>query len=318
MNDDEENFQYGKCWVCSDAADDQLVQECLKCTKLLCDHHSFSSCKQHNQDDKSTVHSCGAYFHDRKSSSLCLEHIKSKKEQLATDSGGNVSSKVIKTRLDAVLMGQTDVDFGPNMQIPITRSTALKVKLSLKDAVEKVRDITYFASLLANLHVLVLLEETGSVSHPLDQNFFVECFKLICNHEESNLERKKREKEDLNEQEMINREMKDSLKRTFTNHFTTIDCYQNFSKDNLNYEGLSNILAYSAQELVANLKTHLVLNYEKMHLKRFFLIMKSDNQSWNSSDIQKLSKHAFKLLTGAETQWPSSVEDSDEKVTYFK
>ena len=65
---------------------------------------------KNDEDDKSTIHSCGAYFHLRNSSSLCLENIKSKKAQLASDSGGNVSSKVIKTRLDAVLMGQTDVD----------------------------------------------------------------------------------------------------------------------------------------------------------------------------------------------------------------
>jgi hypothetical protein len=73
----------------------------------------------------------------------------------------------------------------------------------------------------------------------------------------------------------------------------------------------------SAQELVANLKTHLVLNYEKMHLKRFFLIMKSDNESWNSDDIKKLSNHALKILTDSETRWPSSVDETDEKVDYL-
>ena len=49
----------------------------------------------------------------------------------------------------------------------------------------------------------------------------------------------------------------------------------------------------------------LVLNYEKMHIKRFCLMMRRGNASWNSGDIQKLSNHAFKSLTGIETRWPS-------------
>ena len=238
MNVNEEIFCDGKCWVCSDDAEDQLVLECSKCNKLLCNHHYHSNCKKHNQNDKSTIHNCGAYFHLRNSSSLCLENIKSKKAQLASDSGGNVSSKVIKTRLDAVLMGQTDVDLN---EIPITRSTALKVKLSLKDAVEKVRDITYFGSLLANLHVLVLLEAGRPVFHPLDQGFFMECFKLVCNRPETNLDMQKLEieYENLNEKEKITRDMKVSLKHTFVHHFKNINYYENFSKNNLNYEGNS-------------------------------------------------------------------------------
>ena len=34
MNENQENFNFGKCWVCSDEADDQLVREYLNILQL--------------------------------------------------------------------------------------------------------------------------------------------------------------------------------------------------------------------------------------------------------------------------------------------
>ena len=54
-----------------------------------------------------------------------------------------------------------------------------------------------------------------------------------------------------------------------------------------------------------------------MHVKRFSFIMKEENPLWTQSDIKKLSLHAFKILTNAETQWPYSVEENHEKTNYM-
>lgn len=178
----------------------------------------------------------------------------------------------IKTRLDSAL--NRPLENIPDTGSPISRVSGEKFKYKLQKAVLKVRDITYFASLLGNFHILRLLKENQKLPK-LDYQFYDQCFRTLCGD-------KYQKKASGNLRNLIlsyiefrngknitfweRHEMKRGIQETFDAHFSQFAHFQRLKEElkTLDCKNLAQLLKYNAQSLATTLSNHVQENYDKL------------------------------------------------------
>jgi hypothetical protein len=226
----------------------------------------------------------GDYCHATRTSALCKNRKKKAKEKLADAAGVSkfeVKERTIKTRLDSAIRRSFSNVVGASNPISYMAGKAFKSKV--RQIVTQIRDITYFGSLLGNMHVLLLVEG-GSDLPLLNTQFYQQCFRVVCGNAYNPSPEKVLQLE-------LSREskpgpfkahlMKMALQETYNEHFSTIT-YQKLALElkTLDQTGVAANLSMQAGILAANLATHVSENFDKLIQKQFVFKMRQEKKEW--------------------------------------
>ena len=186
----------------------------------------------------------------------------------------------------------------------LSKESTKAVLKDLREKVATIRDITYLGSLLANMHVLRMIEEKVPL-HPINKSFYDACFREVCGNPYVTSENEEQKVLTSQKQELAN--MKIKVAETYEEHFDKLNGMINNDLRFLSSKNVSTILNHSSKELERNLKVHLAANFEKVRIKLIGLQIKKMHPSMPISKCGKLAQHLFKLLSNVSTDWPTSV-----------
>ena len=222
-----------------------------------------------------------ASSHSRASSSLCPYRIKPKRTQAKEAFGQKAKIFTIKTGLQRAC-----------------RIPGLQQEIS--SAVERIRDITFEGSLLANRHFTRCMEEHGAVeSDCFGQSFFLTCMKLVAGKDP-------KRPQDLKEE-------------TFASLLQTHEGYASLRPDNLRLPDpghLWHALSASAANAEKDARNHITENFAKKAEEYIFFLLRraadSGDVKATNKDLKRLATFVYESKAGATRDWPPSVQKTEE------
>ena len=184
----------------------------------------------------------------------------------------SIKEVTIKTRLDSAV--KRPLDDIPDSGSPISCLTGEKFRHKIRKVVQQVRDITYFGSLLANFHVLRLVQENRKLPK-LDSQFYQQCFRTLCGKSYEKkpcgnlrllMKRYIQFRKNKNQNYWEKHLMKLGIQETFDTYFSHFDHFQELKKElkTLDCSNLSSILSIHAQSLATGVSNHVQENYDKL------------------------------------------------------
>jgi len=230
------------------------------------------TCVENNNDQAQHTHS-------RSSSKRCPYHRKNKTE-LANDAFGGADCELFIIK----------VGCEKTCRIP-----GLQQQISI--AVEKIRDVTFEAALLANRHTLRCMEERGVVDAGcFTQLFFYACMQLVCGKEGKCLRG-------------LQETVYDDLQQTHA-------LYAQLRPENLPVPDagpLWHTLSAAAVNMEKDARNHMVANFAKKAKEYIFILLREavDTKVTNK-DLKRLSTYIYEKRAGMNRSWPPSVEKTDE------
>jgi hypothetical protein len=218
--------------------------------------------------------------HSRSSSALCPYHKKGKKELAKLAFNGHPELFTIKTGCERAC------------QVP-------GLQREISNAVERIRDITYEAALLANRHFVRCMEARGTLEADcFSQTFFYACMKLVGNAP-------KKCPKGLRE-------------ATFAGLEQTYASYVPLCPDNLpppDGSSFWHALSASAVNMEKDARNHIVANFEQKAKEYIFFLLREtmdrNGIKVTNKDLKKLATFIYAKQAGETSRWPSSVDKVD-------
>ena len=156
-------------------------------------------------------------------------------------------------------------------------------------AVEKIRDVTFEASLLANRHFLRCMEERGAVEpNCFNHIFFYTCMQFVCGKNKK-----------------CPRGLPESVHSDLD---VTYAAYKQLRPDNLSLPDagpLWHVLSTIAVNTEKDARNHMVANFARK-AKEYIQILICDKLS--NKDAKKMAAYIYGQQAGVTRLWPSSIE----------
>ena len=230
--------------------------------KKQCVHRPCPTCVKH-EDPAQTTHS-------RSSNTLCPYRQKNKSELAKDAFDGDFELFTIKVGCEKTC-----------------RILGLQQQISI--AVEKIRDVTFEASLLANRHFLRCMEERGAVEpNCFNHIFFYTCMQFVCGK---------------------NKKCPHGLPESVHSDLdVTYAAYKQLRPDNLSLPDagpLWHALSAIAVDMEKDARNHMVANFARK-AKEYIQILICDKLS--NKDAKKMAAYIYGQQAGVTRLWPSSIE----------
>ena len=200
------------------------------------------------------------------------------------------------------------------------------------ELVRRMRNISFHASLLSYFHVLRLFEAGQINLHSLDQKFFYQCLKAVCN---SGKEHTADQLENLNGAARRKADMENAVMESYRLFLAIelrdapVEAAEADQEEvqeqeparqflQMNSVGLSYFLPSCATDMAKNVSNHVSAHYPDVKLKEFYLQIMRENDQMTANHAKKLAIHLFKLLhTPDATFWPTSVPQTMQLNQYM-